>query len=693
MPSFPRVPHIHGDTDDDASIHLHAQVGPSKPLRQPRQPLMRVDEEILRLVRDNTDLPLDKNIDRYYDLYTQGKWTVVLDHDDGEYESDILSDSTLHEAQSYGFSKRDWDDVPHKSKSRAASTRKALIEETSNGSQPIASNKSPEKVPRTGNSLNYKQYVLFCLISFLLTFLLLRSNAFAPNRPLDVRTFERDVRQVKDLSRSIADRQDILESSHHSLRSEFESRMGVITEKFEAVDTRLLAQSTQYNDLATRFESLKTSTGFDESAFANLEQKLDEIRSIHTEFKRVQGDLVSELIRTLPNHVPVYLKDKKIHILPEFQKYLYSFVENFSKGKGNSTTMTQPANNDLKLLSRAEFEKILDQRFISNNRYIAEKFNTLVDSLSVSVNSTGGLTLTKESNKILLNGLLETFAKGSVKVNYANYNLGARILGFLTKLNLNKAVKSQIGSRSLIGKAFFGWYDYLTSLRARESALILAPKYWKYNANNALLDNGESWQCESNHCSIGVRVFNSIILTDIVIASAQEPREENVPVSAGPIIASLYIKPRGRAQLEKLKKRLDVLKFPSGVVNAENKYLKKFVKIKDFAMTDAIAHLKLPVSIINLRIPTSDIYIEFQSQTGTVFTLHSLKAYGITEFGAYKNADHIDLLVDKLSSEEEREPIDLNDVTEWIHTTEEEDNSHDEDVFFDSTILGDDIVY
>lgn len=275
------------------------------------------------------------------------------------------------------------------------------------------------------------------------------------------------------------------------------------------------------------------------------------------------------------------------------------------------------------------------------------------------------------NDKVLLSNLLGTFAKGSVKVNYAEYVLGARILGFLTQTSISTDANGRIRSsnvpsdRSLARKVFLGWYDYLTSNG------VSAPKEWKYNANNLLIDGGEYWQCKDKLCSVGIRLSSPVILTDLVIktphvhAGDSPALSENRYTGSGskksilypPSQVSIYVKPKSaqhakvlaQYQASRPGQEADVLKD-----SPKSPYLKKFFKVKDALLEpgSTINHVRLPVSLVNLKIPCLDIYLEFhadKSPTG----VYNIQAYGVSELSSYKYSQDFDMLIDRLAQIEQ----------------------------------------
>lgn len=395
-----------------------------------------------------------------------------------------------------------------------------------------------------------------------------------------------------------------------------------------------------------------------QNKFNLVSQKLSQLSKINTDIAAAKSEIIDEFINVLPRHVPVYVKDQKIHYLPEFHKFLHAFVERFQdEGKEanvswdsflreNGSSMEKfvesiVKNASVRFLTKDAFEKSLSETLKQNNADLYWKFNSLVDKIDLSGNVTR-FDVSHSANKVVLDNLLDVISKGSIKVNYADFKLGSRILGFLTT---NAASQG----KSLARKLFLGWYDYLSSNGLR------APTNLKYNANNVLIDGGQYWECGSRVCSAGIRLSSPIILTDLVLKNPSGPKPQHISL---PQTLSIYVKPTKRQDASVLETYLERFRPAFLTSGRENKYLTKFFKIQEvrFSEPASIEHVRLPVSFVNMKIPVRDIYLEFSSGDWTAVGLYNVKAYGLTEFNSMKYGEEFESILDKLAEDVPEDP-------------------------------------
>lgn len=247
--------------------------------------------------------------------------------------------------------------------------------------------------------------------------------------------------------------------------------------------------------------------------------------------------------------------------------------------------------------------------------------------------------LAKDStNTIILDDLLEIIGRGSVKVNYAAFSIGTRILGFLTSTGENS-----IEGKSLARKVFLGWYDFLNSNG------LQAPQNSKFNANNILFDGGQYWQCQSNMCYFGIRLPCPIILTDVIVSNpfTEKPAGLHLPDSI-----SIFIRPKTKSQAAALLEYSK--KFGNHIPASDSKYLSKYFKVMELDLDSGIPthYLQLPLSLVNLKISSRDLFVQIRSTQGNT-GLYNIKAYGLTEFAAEKYGHQFDTLLAKLTLDEE----------------------------------------
>lgn len=717
MSGFPKVPLVVGDTDDDASIHLQSRVGPARPLPTKQRSFSSHDKEILKILNE-----VDDELEAEYDFNKQ----FNIFQKSGSIPNDIEFSDNDSDADTQVESANEYEDENNKQENRYYPNiyRDEVIPDNKYEEYEFREEKEKQKPNKSlfeefkrarenthpfmeSSKTNYKKYALFALMSFSVTCIVLliyqREVVFHPvviDKPIEnyyeinskFDNLENRVNKLSLFAEDLSKRQEDLVQKHEVLSASINEKFDLVSDRFSKIDSSVI-NLNQFDNLWKEFTALKAKVS-DSEPYINPEpklleisEKLNKLSKISDNIESVKSNILKEFSATLPEKVPVYIKDNKIHYIPEFHKYIYNFIDNYQKEKNlttniswdqflrdNENNMNSHINSIIKKtnllnISKEKLENFLQKRINENNKQIWEKYNNLIDNLNV-VNSNSTLiakNLEKSTNTILLDNLLEIFAKGSNKVNYADYKLGSRILGFLTTTSTS-STRSEISQKSLPRRIFLGWFDYLNSSGVHK------PKNWKYNANNVLIDGGNYWHCESNECSIGLRLSDPVILTDLIF--------KNPPVEGikPPSYVSIYIKPRNSEQVKELKGYLQN-KFDISQPS-DQKYLKKFYKIKEVSLDSnkPINHVKFPVSLVNLKIPVKDIYIQIRSNGG-ITGLYNLKAYGISEFNSYKYNQEFELLIDKLSELDENEESVTNNV--------DIDNLIDEN---DSDILGDDEI-
>lgn len=687
--SFPKVPLVTGDTDDDASIHLNAFVGKANPLprstienRRSGNNFQRAEDDIntmFRRFQESGSISLRENEDRNSDKELGGQTGVKSAHyvyngeeeddddedddyneeanevnndpeiDDGEFSddvSDLSEDVSGNKAgkrynnlknrfrarrekayfdensrktsqnrgnsshsRSYDYdSESDEDYVYSESDSDAWS----LDLELTNVEDPTVERVDEPKIFKSRDNRTRILQIIGAVCGLLLLVVFIPLFVTTRHDQLDSQDsnprFTVLQRRLGDLSR----RHDQLQASldDHSLN--IASKFEYISTKFDDLDRRLQAQP--WSTLQSEVEQLKENVrqrniDTTDSNLAELDEKLQKITNMYDTFEGAKNLLVSDFINKLPEKVPAYIQDNKIHFAPEFHRYLLAFIDNYHQQKGNQTWSSfldshlselnayiTSALKKSNAVTKEVLEETIHKRLTDNNQIIWDKFNGLVDTLAA--NST---SLNVAADGVMLESILDVFAKSSKSVNYADYQLGSRILGFLT----SAGTESQ---KLLARRVFLGWYDYLNGPSA--------PSNWKFNANSVLVDDGNSWQCGA-HCSIGIRLFDSVLLTDLVLHSN------------GASTVSIYVKPRYSKDFDKVQKYASRLKFLRDEL--ENKYARKFIKVKEANLIGDVNHIHMPRSLVNMEVPIRDIIVEVYGDDAEV---ESLKAYGVKEMGA-----------------------------------------------------------
>lgn len=638
------MPLIRGDTDDDASIHLHTHVGPARPMTKrnyDRQIMEILKRRPLHLSSDaELDLDLEDLNAQFEQFAKQRRASVFSDDEKTETEDDPVGVKNIL--------------VQKLRKSSSSNTK---------------SHKLPIESKFALTDLRLLGFMFGILALLLIPYPRLPGVVTRDKIPQDlsgvtsrIELVERRVLALDDITKALSDQADTLGSKQEAFIASITRKVEEISHKFDSI-SRELASSEQYHRLVQEFSDYKErllnievildDTNQMEDNLSSISHKLLQLSLISGDLTSFKNSIIKSFTEQLPNYVPVYIKDKKIHYLPEFQKFLQAFVDNSVKKTNTSTDLSdqfskleqmvkKQASREKRgtlasYVSKEEFLKVLHEKLAERESVITSKLNDLIDTIDLSKNFTR-IDLGHKTNKVVLDNLIDIVSKGSVKINFADYNNGARILGFLTSTG-----EDSYKRKSVVSRIFFGWYDYFTSNGLR------SPEKLKFDANNVLFDLGTYWNCETNSCSIGVRLSSPVILTDIIF---KNPSGKN-PGLVTPKRAAIYIKPSKKSMVPVLEAYLSHTKPEYLAAGKSNKYLAKFYKIQEVSFTSgAIQHVKLPVSLVNLEILVRDIYIELYSRDGRT-GLYNFKAYGLTEYNSLAYAEEFESILDKLHDDTE----------------------------------------
>lgn len=647
MSGFPKIPFFKGDTDDDASIHLKSKVGPANPLPK----LKNTDKEMLKILNEKDDD--DDEFNNNFELFKKGLLNFSNDKEDEEEVEDEDEEFVPEEEEEIEEGSED-EDIDNELNDFGDDTEvEEEIEETK-----VKSHESmtTQTFPQL-NSVSITYLVIF--LQFLLIIVVLfnnkKSNTISNYQELNTKFDEIDYEIVRlnKFNEGLTKNTKLIESNLNDLNNNLNSKFDIISKKFGEVNKELskagMKDSKQIDKLLKDVEKLQNNARNSET-LGNLEEldtqlktindKLESLQDISQNVENFKEKIIDDVVKVLPQYLPIYLEKGKIHYVPEFNKYLYNFIESYTQ-ESNSIKWEDFLNENKQYLTqyiqklvsevkdpmpKQNFEKYIKEKMNENNQLIYEKLNLLMDNINFNTTN-----VKLSSDKIMLDNLMEIFSKGSINTNYADYKLGSRILGFLTQIpNMEK---------SLNRKIFLGWYDYLISSSPSVNNL-------KSNANNVLIDGGDSWQCNMNEfsndkCSIGIKLSNSIILTDLLIKKVETQSK----------MVSIYIKPSTRREYEKLLQYLK--EFRINFEKPTNKYLSKFIKVKEFEMDKLVNHIKLPISLVNLQIPVREIYLEFNED----IEINNIKAFGISEFNAYKYNKEFESLVDQMKIDDNIEML------------------------------------
>lgn len=681
MAGFSKIPLVRGDTDDDASIHLHSHVGPSKPISY-----QKYDREIMNILNSSEINNEDGNMDaqaREYNLQFQN----FTESSPSDYDEELTQVEDDLDFERVPLPTRASPKVKPRLSPQAVSgsskkKRASISKRDSFSAAPSIGNDTLN--PQSSTRLRLLRYIVAFYIGATLLFLLPRLMFGGSERPLDLIGVNARIDEVSErvgalneISFALDQQVDLLSSKQKTFVESMHFKIETLEDTLQGLqssladETRVRRIEEDLKDCKKRInvslEILSENPGEIEEKVNRISEKLAQLLRITGDIQATKDNLVKEIVQSLPDHVPVFIRNGKILYLPEFNEFLTSFVSNsVSSEKGllswkkflnqHGTEMKKYVDDlvgtaGVKFLSRAQFEESLHEKLAANNRALMAKFTNMLDKVDFLRNASS-VDIGASGNRVILDNLLDVVGKGSVKVNFADYKLGARILGFLTTTGVDS-----YKTKSLARTLFLGWYDYLTSSGLR------SPANMKFNANEILVDGGQYWQCESHKCSVGVRLSSPVIITDMIFnnPSIGKPQELLLPE-----VVSIYIKPRKRADAEKLEQHL---KYRLDFVykQLDNKFLSKFYKVQEVHLkSKSIEHVQLPKAIINMRVPTRDIYVEISSRRG-VTGLFNLKVYGITEYNSFKFAENFESILDHLGEEEkENEHLEVYDSSHLL---------------------------
>ncbi|RLV96207.1 hypothetical protein JA1_000290 [Spathaspora sp. JA1] len=652
MSAFPSVPRIIGDTDDEASIHLNQYVGKAIPLRpaqvtsmkppnkspqaksipsatayvqqrqqqlhqqraQPRQsqtqsePYDNIDNRIIDTINSKHDVELDEqDVNVSYEKYLHSEQQEeefyedqYIEEDDEDYEDYLESDddSTLGDEGSDdeieepelhldGFNEKS---VFNRNSSVPSPPRSPIFDqirqEQNRQKRSIRSKPQPQS---TTPKILIASVVILC--SFLLTvviYYLVNSNPIP----------ELGMQKINSNFKYLNDRFNQLES-----------------------DTKESSQS--------------------------LKQGIN-----------LLSDQVYEIKQNIEKS-PISYKNNQIQITPELHQFLFKFIENYSTNQ-TPQQLTQYIDEKLKSVSIKEIESIINdiKKFQSGQyesivseimsklpktpsgsgssskelkTYIDKQVTQALDHLNQEIhlrlsNILDNLTIVNNtvhptpnpSNEIWLNSMLDLFSRGSIKVNYADYSLSARILGFLTS-----TPTTTNNSHSIWYKMVYGWWIYSDNIHD------------PHNANHVLMDDDSTWICEAqDNCQLGIRLYQAIIPTDLLV--------EIEGIDNG--ILEIGFKPNSKSGHDKLSQF-------ENMSSKLNSYLKKFKQIKKVKLKSGLIHVKFPIRFVNLQVPGRDLYLNFTSKDP--IRVKRVKAYGINDVDAVKYGDRFKLMIDKFTQAED----------------------------------------
>ncbi|KAI5959418.1 uncharacterized protein KGF55_005395 [Candida pseudojiufengensis] len=362
---------------------------------------------------------------------------------------------------------------------------------------------------------------------------------------------------------------------------------------------------------------------FEEGKLTNKIKNLEELLNnqnyeIEFKFNKLESQINSLKLDEKSNEIyPITLKHGQVQVSPEFHQFLYQFLETYQSS--NSKPISTPALelNELVFNSIESAKTEIETNLENKLKFL--DFNKLNQTV-------------QPNNPIILNTIIESVLQNSNYINYADFNTGARILGFLTSTTQK--------NEHLIKKLFLGWLD-----------LFKTNENFETNANHVIIDDDYIWKGGDE---IGIRLSKSIIPTDIVVELIEPDKSVDCEIG---------FKPKSKAEFEELK-------FP--IINSSNVYSSKFKFIKGTKLANKINHIKLPLRFLNYQIFGRDLYFKFSTNVD----LKSIKVYGINEF----NIDKLDSNLKRLF-EKSDDKIDGNISREHYHGSDDKVYDLNDDIY------------
>lgn len=604
MTGFPDLPLVNDGNDDNASIHLHSHVGPARPISKPNY-----EPKIMEI------------------LYRNSKRST--EEGESAYESRDINEDFNAFATSYKYADDSGEETqvedelkpPIRAKQQRAKDR------------PTRSNTSP--IILQPMMLGFIAYIVIMVFGSLFYGIYYKDpkttstpavaqNLAGVNSRIDL--VDQRVLALNDFARALGQQVDSMDTKQELFSSGLENKFEHMGKKIESLEKKTESGLPSLQTLQDEFETYKTQidqivTSDPEALDSKLSavaEKLKALSLIETDVDSIKDSVLDKLIQQLPDHVPIFMKDNKIHYLPEFAKFLQSFLDGHAKpGKVPVTWNDFVAQNEesmkeyfqslvksseINSIAKSEFEKIIKN---SRNNSTVESHDNVMEDFEL-----GSEPIKQHASTF---DLVATTLRGTAE-NFADYRRNARVLGFLTSTG------SDVRQKSFARKVLFGWYDYWWSNG------LSSPEVLKFNANNALTNGRRYWQCDSSECSLGIRMTKPIILTDLVVKNPLKFKPEGMIL---PNSASIYVKPKLAAHVGILREHLQKFR-PLFLQIDNNPYLKKFFKIQQVQLDPSAEeqHIRILLGFINLEIPVRDIYIELKSRKG--FTgLYNIEAHGL----------------------------------------------------------------
>lgn len=544
------LPDIMNNTDDDASIHLYSTIGPARPMQQKSYD-DRINAILQSPISKKQKQPKLDRLNEAFEKFYSDRDKFFDDEDETEVE-----------------------DEEHEIQERLKLNRLLLpYSETNFTRLPLHS------------MLKIASFLMGFAFAFFLIWKskILRSVDFFSQTASTNVTPANNRENTAFMNLTPTDHLFDLLQPLISRLEKLEGQLSTDNEKFQTF-VNMIASLQNEDNIASRDQNeLQT---FQDLLFnkSSNKHKMSEV------FKLFEEQLTGSVIRQLPYHVPVIINDQKIQYSSEFANFIRNLTTQYDQNK----------NEDYLSNTRNCLEAVSSWNCLKNqmDEQISSQFAQTYDLLLYEVRS---LFKEFEERHALPSEipLSVNRSEGLIQSNFADYRLGARILGYLTTTS-----PSWKTTRPFYRKLLFGLYDYFNSHGIKN------PNTLQLNANNVLSDNDLSWQCEAVTCTIGVRLSYPVFLTHLLLRFPPDKKAQTNTT------LSVFVKPKRKQYIKQL---LEVSENEDMLIehndHSNNPYLTKFVKVhvSQLNLSKPLHFISLPRNFVNLNIPVKDIYLEFNS--------------------------------------------------------------------------------
>lgn len=539
------LPIINGSEGDDVSIHVHQRIGPSRPLRRqtPQSHYNTLFKQFLSGELQTT-VELDEPVfNSGLDSDSESERDVPKQVFSGTKEPES-SEETLYDIPNKRFAVDSLDSLDYSRTNNDDLDNEVVVDEVSAIAQP--------KIQKSSSVVTTKLSIwgwiaLLSIIGVAIYVL----DIIQMGKEISIRNALVPSSWMSDLRK----RQDFLEETLTSTTEDTNRRFGLINNKLSSTQESL-------ERIAESLKSLHVPNITKNHVLNETLVGVDELMT-NLDMEKVKQEILDQLLVKLPVRYGTH--DQKLHYTKDFRKFIEEMARNVH---------TYQPEMDQETLKQVVKDYLQDE-IPSNPK------NLIMDSVVDAINGQ------------------------RIKVNYADYGLGARILGFLTNLNMDD---TSYGS-SLLHIASLKW--------------LFNGNFNKQNANNVLLDDDSSFLVSN---TLAIRLSHVVYLSDLIINIKALSSSPSKTVHQ----MGVYVKPK------KLKyfKQLLPHKLPNLPIES-NRYLKRFIPIQTCRLANGINKIKLPRSLTHLQIPIRDIFLTFDSPVEII----NLRGFGLTEYEGEENVE------------------------------------------------------